>query len=188
VAAWVTCGLVWSLGLATIGLAVAGHVPLQRFVTSFMALGPLFGMPAALLGARIVQRRRGHRVGWILLAMGFAQAIAQTANAYAWLSVNRHGGDLSGTALATWVFSFAWMPDFALGPYLLLLFPNGRLPGPRWRPAAWAGGVAMAALIAACAVLAWPVRGTTLYQTRWAGWPWHRWMRWRGCCTWSAMP
>jgi hypothetical protein len=164
VAAWVTCGLVWLLGLATIGLAVAGRVPPQRFITSFMALGPLFAMPAALLGARIVQQRRGNRVGWILLAMGLAQSIAQTANAYAWLSINRHDGGLPGTALATWVCSFAWMPVFALGPYLVLLFPNGRLPGRRWRPAAWAGGAAMAVLIAACAVLAWPVRGATLYQ------------------------
>jgi hypothetical protein len=164
VAAWVMCGLVWSLGLATIGLAVAGRVPPPRFVTSFMALGPLFAMPAALLGARIVQQRRGNRLGWILLAMGLTQAIAQTANAYAWLSVNRHGGGLLGTALATWVCSFAWMPNFALGPYLLLLFPNGRLPGRRWRPAAWAGGAVMAALIAAFAVLAWSVRGITLYQ------------------------
>jgi hypothetical protein len=93
VAAWVTCGLVLSLGPATIGLAVAGRVPSRQFVTGFMALGPLFGMP-----------------------------------------------------------------DFALGPYLLLLFPDGRLPGRRWRPAAWAGGAAMAALVAASAVLAWPVR------------------------------
>ena len=41
VAAWVTCGLVWSLGLATIGLAVAGRVSPQQFVASFMALGSL---------------------------------------------------------------------------------------------------------------------------------------------------
>ena len=128
VAAWVTCGLVWSLGLATIGLAVAGRVSPQQFVTRFMALGSLFGMPAALLGARIVQQRRGNHLGWILLAMGLAQAIARTANAYAWLLVNRHGGGLPGTAPATWMCSFAWMPIFALGPYLLLLFPNGRLP------------------------------------------------------------
>ena len=123
-----------------------------------------FAMPAALLGARIVQQRRGNRLGWILLAMGLTQVIAQTANAYAWLSVNRHGGGLSGTALATWVCSFAWMPNFALGPYLLLLFPNGRLPGRRWRLAAWVGGAVMAVLIAASAVFAWPVRGTMLYQ------------------------
>ena len=159
-----TCGLVWLLGLATIGLAVAGRVPPPQFVTSYMALGPLFGMPAALLGARIVQQRHGHRMGWILLAMGLTQTIAQTANAYSWLSINRHEGGLPGTALATWVIFFAWMPCFALGPYLLLLFPNGRLPGRGWRPAAWGGGAAMAALIAASAVLAWPVRGTTLYQ------------------------
>jgi len=76
-----TCGLVWLLGLATIGLAVAGRVPPPQFVTSYMALGPLFGMPAALLGARIVQQRHGHRMGWILLAMGLTQTIAQTANA-----------------------------------------------------------------------------------------------------------
>ena len=80
VAAWVTCGLVWSLGLATIGLAAAGRVPSQRFVTSYMALGPLFGMPAALLGARIVQRRRGNRVGWILLAMGLAVVPARVVD------------------------------------------------------------------------------------------------------------
>jgi hypothetical protein len=75
------------------------------------------------------------------------------------------------------------MPDFALGPYLLLLFPNGLLPGRRWRPAAWVGGATMAALIAASAVLAWPVRGTTLYQNtlgRVALAPLE------GCCTWSA--
>ena len=77
VAAWATCGLVWSLGLATIGLAVAGRVPPQESVTSYMALGPLFAMPAALLGARIVQQRGGHRVGWILLAMGLTQSIAR---------------------------------------------------------------------------------------------------------------
>jgi hypothetical protein len=143
-------------------------------------------MPAALLGARIVQQRRGNRLGWILLAMGLTQAIAQAANAYAWLSVDRHGGGLLGTALATWVCSFAWMPNFALGPYLLLLFPNGRLPGRRWRPAAWVGGAVMAVLIAASAGLAWPLRGLTLYQNTLAGCPWHHWMRSKDYCTWSA--
>ena len=40
VAAWVTCGLVWSLGLATIGLAVAGRVPPQQFVAIDQVLLP----------------------------------------------------------------------------------------------------------------------------------------------------
>jgi hypothetical protein len=185
-AAWTACGLVWLLGLATIGLAVAGRVPPQQFVADFMALGPLFGMPAALLGARIVQQRRGHRVGWILLAMGLAQSIAQTANAYAWLSIHRHGGSLPGTALATWVFSFAWMPDFALGPYLLLLFPDGRLPGRRWRPAAWAGGPPWRPSSPPSRSSPGRSAGPPCTNIRCAASPWHRWVRSRPCCPWSA--
>jgi len=52
----------------------------------------------------------------------------------------------------------------ALGPFLLLLFPDGRLPGRRWRPVAWTGAALLAAIIVASAVLAWPVRGTALYR------------------------
>jgi hypothetical protein len=163
-AAWTACGLAWLLGLATIGLAVAGRVPPYRFVTSSMALGPLFGMPAALLGARIIERRRANRLGWILLAMGLAQTVAQASNAYAALSVDHHGAGLPGTGLATWVYSFAWMPVVALGPFLLLLFPDGRLPRRRWRPVAWTGAALLAAIVVASAVLAWPVRGTALYR------------------------
>jgi hypothetical protein len=162
--AWTACGLAWLLGLATIGLAVAGRVPPQRFVTSSMALGPLFGMPAALLGARIIERRRANRLGWILLAMGLAQTIAQASNAYAALSIDHHAGRLPGTGLATWLYSFAWMPVVALGPFLLLLFPDGRLPERRWRPVAWTGAALLAAIVVASAVLAWPVRGTALYR------------------------
>jgi hypothetical protein len=95
------CGLAWLLGLATVVLAVVGQVTPRRFVAEYMALGPLFGIPAALLGARILGRRRANRLGWILLAMGLAQAIAQASNAYAALSVDHHGGALPGTDLAT---------------------------------------------------------------------------------------
>jgi hypothetical protein len=41
-------------------------------------------------------------------------------------------------ALAQWL----WVPSVGLlGIYLILLFPDGRLPSRRWRPLAWLSGV-----------------------------------------------
>jgi hypothetical protein len=36
-----------------------------------------------------------------------------------------------------WSEGLVWHPAFALLAFLLLLFPHGRLPSPRWRPVAW---------------------------------------------------
>jgi hypothetical protein len=51
-----------------------------------------------------------------------------------------------------WVGNWVWVPFHACIALMLLLFPDGRLPSPRWRPVAWtivvAGGVALVA--AAC--------------------------------------
>jgi hypothetical protein len=43
-------------------------------------------------------------------------------------------------ALTQWT----WVPPVGLlGIYLILLFPNGRLPSRRWRPFAWFAGAVM---------------------------------------------
>ena len=48
-----------------------------------------------------------------------------------------------------WVELWIWVPFVTLVTlYLFLLFPDGRLPTPRWRPVAWLGG-AFAAMAAA---------------------------------------
>ena len=36
-----------------------------------------------------------------------------------------------------WVSLWGWILAFGLIEFLLLLFPNGRLPSKRWRPLAW---------------------------------------------------
>src|SRR3712207_7282198 len=45
-----------------------------------------------------------------------------------------------GETLA-WVSSWVWAPHIGLFMSLALLFPDGRLPSPRWRPFAWLVGV-----------------------------------------------
>jgi hypothetical protein len=76
------------------------------------------------------------------------------ANVYAdWAFFARHG-DVPGATLAAWLTAWVW--NLALGPVAflpLLLFPEGRLPSPRWRPVL---GLACAgiALMAGSAALA----------------------------------
>jgi hypothetical protein len=48
----------------------------------------------------------------------------------------------------TAVDSALWVPAIGLtGTYLILLFPDGRLPSPRWRPVAWASGITMGVIV-----------------------------------------
>jgi hypothetical protein len=58
------------------------------------------------------------------------------------------GRSLRGSAYAGWVQLWIWVPFVALvAVYLVLLFPDGRLPSPRWRPVGWlAGGFAVIAI------------------------------------------
>ena len=53
-----------------------------------------------------------------------------------------------------------WLPAFALVPLIILLFPDGHLPTPRWRWAVWvyAGRVACLAVVGVANAIA-PVAG-----------------------------
>ena len=105
----------------------------------------------AVLGALIV-RRTGNLVGWFMLAEGAFTAVMITGSAYAIFGVKAHPGTLptaaAAGALAEAVFVLVAI-DLAA---LFLVFPTGRLPSPRWRPAALAGLVLTGLTLASFAV------------------------------------
>ena len=83
--------------------------------------------------------RAGNLVGWFMLAEGAATAVMSAGSAYAIFGVKAYPGtlpaaDATGT-LAEAVFVLVAI-DLAA---IFLVFPTGRLPSPRWRPAALAG-------------------------------------------------
>jgi hypothetical protein len=100
------------------------------------------GMPFAVIGLLIASRFPRNPLGWIFIAVAFLQVVENLTYEYALFSVTERDASLPGTGFAAWVAFWAWMPSIGLMiTFLFLLFPNGRLPSPRWRWVAWTAGV-----------------------------------------------
>ena len=133
----VTAALAVTVLVALAGLVLTG-LEWSSLATSdaICSVGAEAGSIAyAALGALIV-RRAGNLVGWFMLAEGAATAVMITGSAYAIFGVKAHPGTLPAAAaagaLAEAVFVLVAI-DLAA---MFLVFPTGRLPSPRWRPAA----------------------------------------------------
>ena len=50
-------------------------------------------------------------------------------------------GTLPAGLFIAWVATWIWAFIFPILPFVFLLFPDGRLPSPRWRPFAWVAGL-----------------------------------------------
>ena len=84
----------------------------------------------AVVGA-LVAARTGNRLGWLFLAAGMVGAVTVATNAYAARAAT---AELPAATWVGWIFTVILgitAPLFFLTP---LLFPDGRLPSPRWRP------------------------------------------------------
>lgn len=123
-----------------VGLAAA-PLAIYRFDSVYV----LSALTAPVLGVLLVRRVPHNPIGWLLLATGAAGALATAAMSFA------------DVLLGSWLHQWTPWLTTALLPVPLLVFPDGRLPSPRWRllwRAALAGVVLPAVLLAAAAVYA----------------------------------
>jgi hypothetical protein len=130
----------WSLGVLIILLWVA-DTPLsvatrwagsgigQNLVTAIALL------PMALVGFAVARHQPGNPLGWMFLALLALLLLGGVGADYAWLSY-RLGHHLPLAAMGV-VLAPAWCPLIVTLPLMILLFPDGRLPSPRWRPVLW---------------------------------------------------
>jgi signal transduction histidine kinase len=117
----------------------------------------------AALGTLIVRRAGGNLVGWLMLAEGTATTVVTTGSAYAIYGLKAHPGALPAAgavgALSEAVFVLQAMGLAAV----FLVFPTGRLPSPRWRPAAVASlvltGLSLASFVISTRPVALPAVG-----------------------------
>ena len=133
----------------SLAVAAAGVV-ISRFAGGGSALIELAVAAAfATLGAFVVSRQPANAIGWLSAGLGLVAATDSFAQGYAVRALVRAPGSLPGGIAAAWFQEWDWLLLIGLGPaFLLLLFPNGRLPSPRWRPVAWAAASGTALAVA----------------------------------------
>ena len=92
----------------------------------------------ATLGALIV-RRAGNLIGWLMLGEGAGLAFITLASTYAVLGVATFPGALPAAKQAGTIGECSFAGIAFTIAFMVFLFPTGKLPSRRWRPAAAAG-------------------------------------------------
>ena len=149
--AWSLAGLSLVLCAAAIVLLVA-TLPVQPpsswgtggiSVVLYVYL-PFLAFP--LVGALIAARRPENPIGWICLAVGIFWMLFIMSNSY--MVYGLRLASPGSVPYPAAIGSLAeWLGPTAvglLGTYLILLFPDGRLPSRKWRPLAWLSGAVIA--------------------------------------------
>jgi hypothetical protein len=122
----------WSLVFLTVASQVAvvtAGAEVDVFGIAFLTF------PA--VGLLIVSRQPRNAIGWVLVGLGFSLVIGELLRAYVHFALTVEPGSLLGAEWALALTQHSWVAAVGLpGTFLILLFPDGRLPSRRWRP--WA--------------------------------------------------
>ncbi len=96
----------------------------------------------ALVGLVILVRHPRTTIGWVLQAVGLSWVLDLVLVLYATVGLVIRPGSLPAADVAAAIGEGAWAPFImAMGTFLILLFPDGRLPSRAWRPVAWTAAV-----------------------------------------------
>jgi hypothetical protein len=138
VTSWVVCVVATLAALVLLVMGIGRSTPGDDFVIGGWG-GVAFAFAAlafGTVGALVAHRLPGNTVGWVFCAIGVAVALGDLGYQYADQALFRAELGLPGGELAAWFQNLTIPPCFGFIAVALMLFPDGRLPSPRWRPAA----------------------------------------------------
>jgi hypothetical protein len=157
--AWYMCAVTLMMTALGLLLLIASQSRGSAAVFDYWLLNTVIAVSFSPVGAIIAPRLPPRNpIGWLFCAIGLFGAMRLFSAEYAiatllaapgsWLSV------LPGGEALAWISSWVWVVHFGPFIFLALLFPDGRLPSPRWRP--FAALVALAVAGGTVAVALWP--------------------------------
>jgi hypothetical protein len=136
--AWSMCALSLALTASSLLLLILNlshpGVPIHPYWT----MNTLLAVGCSLVGALIVPRiSPKNPIGWLFCLIGLIWGVTHFSAEYAIYTQLAVPGSLPASKAAAWMMCWVWVS--AGGPivFLLLLFPDGRLPNRRWRWFAW---------------------------------------------------
>jgi signal transduction histidine kinase len=106
---------------------------MRDLLDGFSLSGLIAAVAFLALGAFLGARRPLHAISWVALGIAFTQAVSLASSAYGFEGLER---DWPASHWAVWASQWTWVPGYLAVPtLLLLLFPDGRIPGRKWLPA-----------------------------------------------------
>jgi hypothetical protein len=149
--AWSVCAvglLVLAFSLSLIVLGWSTPLP-QRWTpwqAQALSLAGIIGAP--ILGGLIASRRPENPYGWLWLGFGLGLSLQQLVEPYTAYALVVEPGSLVAPRTIIRVLGLGGPLGLTFAPFLLLLFPTGRLPSRRWRTLVWITVIAGAVLLA----------------------------------------
>jgi hypothetical protein len=163
-AAW----LAWSLVVLSVVLLVGG-LALDQMTRSTAQERPYYGpvdavfylatvLTFSVVGAIIASRQPRNAIGWLFCGVGLVMGLNSLTGGYAEYRLSGGYGPWSFVETAAWFASWSWtILVYLPTSFLLLLFPDGRLPSPRWRPVAWCAALGLIGFVAGTALQPGPL-------------------------------
>ena len=136
---WLLWGLASLLVLAAITLYVIGGPGDQASTDTlvFLPVVLLTILGYSTVGAILASRNTRNPMGWIMLTVGLAFALAQATETYAKYTLEIDPGVLPFGEVAAWFGTWDYAVAFCALLVLAQLYPSGRVLSPRWRKVPW---------------------------------------------------
>src|SRR4051812_8462730 len=117
-----------------------------------------------ITGAVLARRVPHNPIGWLFLVVGLGLLFGGATAEYATYTITTNPGALPAGDWAAWVNNWTFVIA-GLIPIVLILFPTGRVPSPRWRWLVWAIVATLVCLVVAAMFRPGPIelnRGVTV--------------------------